>query len=227
MSLKQSGFQVLQALQLSYWENKLSQRWISTKDQRVEIDERPQVDIDEGPRLDINEEPMVDLNEEPKIKMNEGWRFKGLTKLKLGKEGKGVMKGLIVIPYGAPIAWGFSLTKPNREHQVWGSVSKKGLGIPPQNICLGNCAPAPLMFTQFSDMCTFCTQHGHWKSNFSQLHQLFGLPPPDIGHPETVYTHSVAHSSSSWQTPASPQQNTWTNAPAPPTTQSPETGPSV
>ncbi|KAI8443546.1 hypothetical protein BY996DRAFT_6623758 [Phakopsora pachyrhizi] len=186
MSLKQSGFQVLQALQLSYWENKL-----------------PKMDIDKGPK---------------------GGVMKGLTKKKLGKEGKeegkngGIARqylkrlrvkaeGLIVIPYGAPIALGnpkedsrllsmgtgegFSLTKPNREHQVWGSVSKKGTGDP---------VPTP---------------------------PTLWLTTPDIGHPETVYTHSVAHSSSSWQTPASPQQNTWTNAPAPPTTQSPETGPSV
>ncbi|CAH7681980.1 hypothetical protein PPACK8108_LOCUS14665 [Phakopsora pachyrhizi] len=79
MSLKQSGFQVLQPLQLSYWKNKLSQRWISTKDQRRWISMKDQ---------------------RPKIKKNEGVKIEGIEKAEAGKGGPNCKKLAVDIDKG-------------------------------------------------------------------------------------------------------------------------------
>ncbi|CAH7683118.1 hypothetical protein PPACK8108_LOCUS16439 [Phakopsora pachyrhizi] len=85
MSLKQSGFQVLQPLQLSYWKNKLPEvdinkgpkGLISTKDQMVEIDEGPRLDIDEGTKAWVEIEG-IEKAEAGKGGEGGGEKWKGL-----------------------------------------------------------------------------------------------------------------------------------------------------
>ncbi|CAH7665931.1 hypothetical protein PPACK8108_LOCUS226 [Phakopsora pachyrhizi] len=62
------------------------------------------------------------------------------------------------------------------------------------NLRLGNKAPTAAKLAQLRDLCEYCDQHGHWKSNCPCLRQDFSLPPPSLGRPETILVCNVGGS---------------------------------